>query len=110
MSGYNNWIIRALVARLRQPGMRTQRRFVAATGLVLALFATGAAIYLFRQPTNDAMERAAIKVFAAMGVLILILIAAAVFIRKRTRASWSQEETLKMAGKSFEEERPKEGL
>ena len=64
---FNGWIIRALAARLRQPGMRPQRRFLAAASLLMALFVTGAVIYLFRQPTEDAMERAALKVFAAMG-------------------------------------------
>ncbi|HYG80272.1 MAG TPA: hypothetical protein VD861_07795 [Pyrinomonadaceae bacterium] len=109
MSNYNNWVIRALAARLRQPGMRTQRRFVAAAGLVLGLFLIGAVVYLFRQPTHDAMERAALKVFAAVGVLILLLIVAAVFVRKRTGASWSREEALKMAGEGREGPRPKEG-
>lgn len=109
MSNYNNWVIRALAARLRQPGMRTQRRFVAAAGLVSGLFLIGAVVYLFRQPTHDAMERAALKVFAVMGVLIAILIAAAVFVRRRTGASWPQEEALKMAGKGYEGESPKDG-
>jgi hypothetical protein len=98
----NGWIIRALAERLRQPGMRTQRRFVVAVGLLLVLFVIGAVIYLFRQPTNDAMEQAALKVFAAMGVLIAIVIAAAVVVRKRTSASWSQEEALRMAGERRE--------
>ncbi|HEX6622773.1 MAG TPA: hypothetical protein VF064_03620 [Pyrinomonadaceae bacterium] len=95
---FNGWIIRALAARLRQPGMRPQRRFLAAAGFLMALFVTGAVIYLFRQSTEDAMERAALKVFAAMGVFVALLIGAAVVVRKRTGASWPQEEALRMAG------------
>ena len=97
MLNSNGWIIRALAARLRQPGMRPQRRFLAAAGLLMALFVTGAVIYLFRQPTEGALEGAALKVFAAMGVFIAIAIAAAVVVRKRTGASWSREEALRMA-------------
>jgi cytochrome bd-type quinol oxidase subunit 1 len=102
----NGWIIRALAVRLRQPGMRPQRRFMFAVSLLMILFATGAVIYLFRQPTEDAMERAAIKVFALMGILIAIVIAAAVVVRKRTRASWSQAETLQMTGERREVQPP----
>lgn len=92
----NGWIIRALAARLRQPGMRPQRRFMVAVSLLMALVVLGAVTYLFRQPTEDAMERAALKVFAAMGIFIAIAIAAAVVVRKRTGASWSREEALRM--------------
>lgn len=98
----NAWIIRALAERLRQPGMRVQRRFVAVVSLLMVLFVIGAVIYLFRQPTEDAMEQAAIKVFAAMGILIAIVIAGAVVVRKRTAASWSEEEALRMAGQRHE--------
>jgi len=104
---YNSWIIRALAVRLRQPGMRTQRRFVAAVGLGLALFVLGALFHLFRQPTDDAMGRAAIEVFALMGILVAVVIAAAVVIRRRTDASWSVEEALEMAGERQEEEPPR---
>lgn len=104
----NGWIIRALAARLRQPGMRPQRRFVVAISILMALFVIGAMIYLFRQPTEDAMERAALRVFAMMGIFIAIVIAAAIVLRKRTGASWSQEEALKMAGERREGGRPKE--
>jgi uncharacterized membrane protein len=102
----NGWIIRALAVRLRQPGMRPQRRFLAVVSLLLVLFVIGAVIYLFRQPTNDAMERAALHVFAVMGIFIAIIIAAAVVVRKRTSASWSQEEALRMTGERREEPPP----
>lgn len=102
----NGWIIRALAVRLRQPGMRPQRRFVIAVSLLMVLFVTGAVIYLFRQPTEDAMERAALKVFAVMSILIAILIATAVVVRKRTGASWSQEEALRMADDRHKEQQP----
>lgn len=102
----NGWIIRALAVRLRQPGMRPQRRFMIAVSLLMVLFVTGAVIYLFRQPTEDAMERAALKVFAVMSILIAILIAAAVVVRKRTGASWSQEEALRMADERHKEQQP----
>lgn len=98
----NGWIIRALAARLRQPGMRPQRRFLVVVSLLMVLFVIGAVIYLFRQPTNDAMERAALHVFALMGIFIIILIAAAMVVRKRTSASWSQGEALRMADESRE--------
>ena len=107
MSMYNGWIIRALAVRLRQPGMRTQRRVVAAIGLGLALFVLGALFHLFRQPTDDAMERAAVEVFALMGILIAVVIAAAVVIRRRTDASWPVEEALEMAGERQEEQPPR---
>lgn len=109
MSGYNYWIIRALVARLREPGMRAQRRFVVGAGFVLALFFIGAVIYLLRQPTHDAMEQAALSVFAAVGVLLVVLILAAVYVRKRTGASWSDEEALRTAGEGDEGGRPNAG-
>jgi uncharacterized membrane protein len=104
---YNARIIRALAVRLRQPGMQTQRRFVVAISLTLALFVIGALFHLFRQTTEDAMEQAAVEVFAVMGILIAIVIAAAVVVRKRTGASWSVEEALKMAGKRQEGQPPK---
>ncbi len=100
----NGWIIRALAARLRQPGMRAQRRFTAAAGLALLLFVAGAVYYLWRQPTEDALERAALRVFAAMGLLIVVCVAAALVVRRKTGASWTEEEALRMAG-----ERRKEG-
>jgi hypothetical protein len=105
---YNGWIIRALAVRLRQPGMWLQRRFMVVVSLLMALFVIGAAIYLFRQPTEDAMEQAALKVFAVMGIFIAILIAAAVVVRKRTNAGWSQEEALRMADERREgQQQPK---
>lgn len=92
----NAWLFRELASRLRQPDMRPQRRFIAAVGLLLALFFVGAVIYLFRQPTEDAMERAALRVFAALGILIAAVIAAAVVFRKRTRARWVPGEVIQM--------------
>ena len=106
MSVYNGWMIRALFVRMRQPGMQTQRRFVVAVGLLLALFVIGALFYLFRQPTEGAMERAVVEVFAVMSLLIAVAIAAAVVVRKRTGASWSVEEALKMAGERKEVQQP----
>lgn len=100
-------LIRALIARLRQPGMRPQRRFMAAVSLLLALFVIGAVVYLFRQPTPDAMEQAALKVFAVMGIFIAIIIAAAVVLRRRTSASWTQEDAFKLAGEKREGQQPK---
>lgn len=81
----NLWLIRALIARLREPGMRAQRRFVAAACLALLLFLAGALTYLLRQPNDAALERAALRVFAAMGALIAVLVVAAVYVRKRRR-------------------------
>ena len=104
---YNGWIIRALAVRLRQPGMQTQRRFVVAISLVLALFVIGALFHLFRQPTEEAMGRAAVEVFAVMGMLIAVVIAAAVAVRKRTGARWSDEEALKMAGERRKGQQPR---
>jgi flagellar biogenesis protein FliO len=107
----NGWIIRELVVRLRQPGMQPQRRFMVAVSLLMVLFVIGAVIYLFRQPTDDAMEQAAIKVFAVMGILIAIVIAAAVVVRKRTGVRWSQDEALRMAGERREaQQQPKSHL
>jgi hypothetical protein len=83
--------------------MRPQRRFLLVVGILMALFVVGALVYLFRQPTDDAMEQAALKVFALMGIFIAILIAAAVIVRKRTGATWSQEEALRMADERSEE-------
>lgn len=94
----NWWIIRALAVRLSQPGMKTQRRFVALVALVLALFLAGACVYLFRQPDENALEAAALKVFAAAGALIAVLICLAVAVRKKTGARWATEEALEMAG------------
>lgn len=102
---HNTWIIRALAARLRQPTVRPQRRFMVAISLLIALFVLGTLIYLFRQPTEDAMERAAIKVFAVMGIFTAIVIAAAVVVRKKTGVSWSRDEALKMAGETRERQR-----
>ena len=104
---YNLWIIRALIVRLRQPDMRRQRHFVIAASLLMTLFVIGALVYLFRQPTEDAMEQAALKVFAVMGILIAILIGAAVVVRKRTGASWPQEEALRMADEGRAGQPPK---
>jgi hypothetical protein len=87
--------------------MQTQRRFVAAISLTLALFVVGALFHLFRQPTEGAMERAAVEVFAVMGVLIGVVIGAAVVVRRRAGASWSVEEALKMAGERREGRQPR---
>jgi hypothetical protein len=105
---YNGWILRALAARLRQPGMQTQRRFMVVVSFLLALFVVGALFHLFRQPTEDALERAAIQVFAAFGILIAVMIAAAVVVRKRTGANWPNEEAFKLVGRQSEEQHPKE--
>lgn len=94
MTNFNGWLIRALIRRLQQPGMRTQRRFVLFTSLVLLIFLVGALFYIFRQPTEDALEMAALKVFAALGLLIVILIGAALYVRKRTSARWTTQEAL----------------
>jgi hypothetical protein len=83
---------------------------MAVVSILLALFVIWALIYLFRQPTNDAMEQAALKVFALMGIFIAILIVAAVVVRKRTSATWSQEEALRMAGERQDEQPPKSHL
>lgn len=78
--------------------MKTQRRFVALAALALALFLAGACVYLFRQPDENALEAAALKVFAAAGVLIAVLVGLAVAVRKRTGPRWTTEEALEMAG------------
>jgi hypothetical protein len=98
---FNGWIIRALAVRLRQPEMGPQRRFLLVVALVLGLFLIGALWYIFQQPTDTdiALERAAIRVFAAMGVLIAIIITAAVIVGKKTKAKWSVEEALETAGR-----------
>jgi cytochrome bd-type quinol oxidase subunit 2 len=101
---FNGWIIRALAVRLRQPGMRLQRRLMVAVSFLMALFLIWALIYIFRQPTEDAMEWAALRVFAVLGIFIAILIAAAVVVRTRTSASWSQEEALRMIDERREEQ------
>ena len=101
----NGWIIRALAVRLSRPDMKTQRRFVALVGLLLALFVAAAVVYLFRQPDDDALEAAALKVFAAMGVLIAAIISLAVVVRRRTGARWTTEEALEMAGEPGRDER-----
>ena len=94
---FNGWIIRALAVRLREPEMGPQRRFMLVVALVLALFLVGAFWYLFQQPDDNALERAAIKVFAAMGVLIALIITAAVTVGKKTKARWPVGEALEMA-------------
>jgi uncharacterized membrane protein len=104
---FNSWLIRALAVRLRQPGMRPQRRFLVVVSVLLVLFLIGAVIYLFRQPTEDAFEQAALKVFAVLGIFIAILIAAAVVVRRRTSAVWPQAEALKMADERREGQQPK---
>ena len=103
----NGWIVRALAVRLRQPGMKMQRRFTLIVALILAVFVAGALVYLARQPTEDALENAALKVFAAMGVLIAILITVAVLVRKRTGAAWTTQEALEMAGERRQTSRTK---
>ncbi len=95
---HHTWVIRALLVRLRQPGMCVQRRFLAVFGLVLVLFLVAALVHLFKQPNDTAMERAALEVFAAMGVLISGAIACAIVIRKKTGATWSDEDALEAAG------------
>lgn len=91
MTAFNGWLIRELITRLRQPGMKTARRFVLISGVALAIFLAGAVFYILRQPTEDALETAALKVFAAMGLLIFVLIGLAIFVRKRTRAKWTMQ-------------------
>ena len=78
--------------------MKTQRRFVALVGLVLALFVAGACVYLFRQPDDAALESAALKVFAAMGALIAVAVCLAVVVRRKTGARWTTRQALEMAG------------
>ncbi len=95
---HHTWVIRALMVRLRQPGMCVQRRFLAILGFVLVLFLVAALVHLLKQPTDTAMERAALEVFAAMGVLLGGAMACAIVIRKKTGASWSDEDALKAAG------------
>lgn len=99
---FNGWLIRALILRLRQPGMRPQRLSLLVMFIVLAVFIGGALFYLFQQPTEDALESAALKVFAAMGVLCAFLIFAAVVIRRKTEARWTTEEAMKLAGRKIE--------
>ena len=96
MTTFNGWLIGALIRRLRQPGMRAQRRFVLITIVALAIFLAGAIFYIFRQPTEDALEMAALKVFAVFGLLIAILICVAIFIRRRTSAKWTTREALEI--------------
>ncbi len=95
---HHTWVIRALMVRLRQPGMCVQRRFLAILGLVLVLFLVAALVHLFKQPDDSAMERAALEIFAALGVLVIGAMACAIVIRKKTGASWSDEDALKAAG------------
>lgn len=102
MPVFNGWIIRALILRLRQPDMKPQRLFMLITATVLSIFVGGASVYLFRQPTEDALESAALKVFAAMGVLCAILISVAVVIRRRTEARWTTEEAMKLTSREIE--------
>jgi hypothetical protein len=83
MPTFNGWLIGALAARLRQPGMSAQRRFMIVVCLVLALFLAAAVTFLWRQETEAALEAAALKVFAATGALIVGIISAAVVVRKR---------------------------
>jgi hypothetical protein len=80
---------------------------VAVIGLLLALFVIGALLHLFRQPTEAALERAAFEIFVVMGLLIAIVITAAIIVRKRTGATWSNEEALRMAGERQEGRLPK---
>ncbi|HYO63009.1 MAG TPA: hypothetical protein VER08_05065 [Pyrinomonadaceae bacterium] len=81
----NLWLIRALVARLREPDMGAQRRFMAVACVALVLFLIGALTYLLRQPNDSALESAALRVFAAMGALIAVLVTAAVYVGRRHR-------------------------
>ncbi len=95
---HHTWVIRALIVRLRQPGMSVQRRFLAVLTLVLVLFLVAALVHLFKQPNDTAMERAALEVFAALGVLIGGAVACAIVIRKKTGTAWSDEHALEAAG------------
>lgn len=105
MAIVNGWIVRALAVRLSQPGMKTQRRFTALACLVMALFVAGALVYLFRQPDEDALEAAALKVFAAAGALVAVLVCLAAVVRRKTGARWTTEEALEMAGEGSRERR-----
>jgi len=82
--------------------MKTQRLYLLVMSIVLAVFVGGALVYLFQQPTEDALERAALKVFAAMGVLCAILTSVAVVIRRKTGARWTTEEAVQLAGRKIE--------
>jgi hypothetical protein len=95
---HHAWVVRALIVRLREPGMRLQKRFLALLGLVFVLFLIAALVHLFKQPNDTAMERAALELLAATGVLITVAIACAIIIRKKTGSCWSDEEALKAAG------------
>lgn len=97
---YNAWIIRALIQRLRQPEMKPQRRFITVACAVLFLFLVWAFRHLFRQPTENDLERAALEVFAVICVLIFFLMVGAVIVRKRTSARWTTEEALRMGGQA----------
>jgi ABC-type thiamin/hydroxymethylpyrimidine transport system permease subunit len=94
---HHAWVVRALVVHLREPGMRLQRRFLALLGLVFVVFVSAALVYLFRQPNDTVMERAALEILAAMGMLIMVAIVCAMIIRKKTGARWSDEDALKAA-------------
>ena len=96
---FNGWIIRAVVLRLRQPDMKVQRRFALILGIALAAFLVGALIYLFQQQTSGDENSAAIIIFAAMGVLITIMMIIAYIIRRKTGADqnpWGTKEALGM--------------
>jgi hypothetical protein len=44
------------------------------------------------------MERAALELLTGMGVLIIVALACAIVIRKKTGSYWSDEEARKAAG------------
>ena len=85
---FDGWIIRAVADRLRQPEMRTQRRFMIMFTVLMVLVVLGSLYYLYIQTTEDAIDQAAVHVLIAMGVMIAILIIGAIVIRKRTNARW----------------------
>jgi type VI protein secretion system component VasK len=95
---YNGWIFRALAVRLRQPGMKAQRWFMLGMALVFAAAIAWALVFLFRQETEQALEEAALIVFALFGALIAIALLLAYVVRKKTGARWTTEEALEMAG------------
>lgn len=93
MNIYNGWIIREVVRQLRRPERRAQRRFMFGMCIVLAAFLWWAFAFLIRQETEADLERAAIFVFAMMGVFIAVGLVLAVVVRRKTGARWTTEET-----------------
>lgn len=88
MHNYNLWIIRAVIGQLRRPDRGAQRRFMLGAGIALATFLCWAFVYLSQQATEQDLEQAALTVFAAMGLLVVVIIGVAFVVRRKTRARW----------------------